>query len=142
MTGLRLILSNFDPNNKLFSANDAIHLLDKDEKEVMTWTFAKLIGHWKAKHGQVAFVPSQARKIPQKEYRFGNQILLGEGTEFQLFLKAVSEGIVYYDPGIHLEHIFSPKPVSKRRSQFRIKSKDLHHIYHSIRSIDFYQPHP
>ena len=135
-TGLRLVVSGFDPESKIFSATGAIHLLDKNDREAMTWSFAKLIEHWKIKHGQAAFVPSQPRKTPSLEYRFGDQILIGQGTEFQLFLKAVSTGVVYYDPGIHLTNASSATPKGKRRSQFRIQSKNLPHLYLTSRTVN------
>ena len=63
-----------------------------------------------------------------KVYWYSNVVRLFEGTSIIQLLKAVDEGYVYYDPGIKLENA-NEKPVSKRRSQFRIKSAALEHLY-------------
>jgi hypothetical protein len=57
-----------------------------------------------------------------------NEIIIGTGTDFQLFLGEMYKGNIYYDPGIKLEN-YSTNPKTKRRSQFRIKSKNLHRLY-------------
>jgi hypothetical protein len=44
------------------------------------------------------------------------------------FLRAVHDGVVFYDPGIKLEFA-STKPKVKRRSQFRILSGNLPCLY-------------
>lgn len=135
-TGLRLVLDGFNHETKKYASNGAIRLLDGQDNEAMAWTFAKLIDHWKIKHAQAAFVPSQLRNAPDREYRFGRNILLGEGAEFGFFLKAVHEGRVYYDPGIKLEGVSTSHPKPKKRSQFRVSSKDLPALYVSSRVVD------
>lgn len=90
----------------------------------------------RAKHDLAAFVPSQASKIGERQYRFGRGILLGEGAEFSRFLHAVNEGRVYYDPGIKLEGISTGKPKTKARSQFRVKNPDLPALYETSRVVD------
>lgn len=67
-------------------------------------------------------------KEPQRQYKYGNKILLGTRTDFQLFLQEMDAGNVYYDPGIKMEDA-STKPKIKRRSQFRIRSKFLNNLY-------------
>jgi hypothetical protein len=52
-----------------------------------------------------------------------------EGTDFFLFLKAVSAGVVYYDPALKLEGATSARPVLKRRSQFRVRHQALAGLY-------------
>lgn len=51
-------------------------------------------------------------------------------------LKAVHEGRVYYDPGIKLEGASTGKPRPKKRSQFRVASKDLPALYERSRIVD------
>ena len=138
-TGLRLSLDGFDPATGKYRPDGAIQLLDRNENMAASWPFAKLMDHWKVKHAQAAFVPSQSRKEPDLQYRFGRRILLGEGAEFGLFLKAVHEGRVYYDPGIKLEAASSSKPKAKKRSQFRVASKDLAALYEKSRIVDTYE---
>ena len=69
------------------------------------------------------------RKGPPFEYRYGGRIEMCEGTDFFLFLKAVSDGVVYYDPALKLEGATSPSPALKRRSQFRVRHQALTGLY-------------
>ena len=64
-----------------------------------------------------------------KQYHYGDQIKVFEGCNINLLLKSFSEGVIYYDPGIKLENADTDKPVSKRRSQFRVSSKNLNKLY-------------
>ena len=50
----------------------------------------------------------------------------------------MSNGNIYYDPGIKLENIES-KPIVKRRSQFRIKSGYLGKLYYKSELINLYE---
>lgn len=135
-TGLRLVLAGFDPETGKYSPTGAIQLLDAKENVAAAWPFAKLLDHWKTKHAHAAFVPSQAAKIGERRYRYGCDILLGEGAEFRLLLNAVHAGKVYYDPGIKLEGISTAKPKAKKRSQFRVASKDLPALYVASRIVN------
>lgn len=135
-TGLRLVLDGFDAETKKCTSTGAIQLLDGRDNIAAAWSFAKLMDHWKAKHAHAAFVPSQQRREPGLQYRFGSRILLGEGAEFSRLLSAVDEGKVYYDPGIKLEGATSTSPKSKNRSQFRVASKNVPALYESSRVVD------
>lgn len=135
-TGLRMVLDGFNSETQKFSATGAVQLLDRAGNIASSWPFAKLMDHWKIKHAHAAFIPSQHRLSPAREYRYGRKILLGEGAEFALILKAMHEGRVYYDPGIKLEEVASGKPKHKKRSQFRVASKDLPSLYKSSRIVD------
>ena len=70
------------------------------------------------------------------EYAFGCQVLLCEETDFFLFLKAMASGTISYDPAIKMEKASSPKPVTKRRSQFRIKHDNLTSLYYQHEIVD------
>lgn len=135
-TGLRLVLDGFNAVTGKYTSTGAIQLLDKQDIVAAAWPFAKLMNHWKAKHAHAAFVPSQAGKVGERQYRYGRNILLGEGAEFSRLLNAVHEGKVYYDPGIKLEGISTGKPRPKKRSQFRVSSKDLPSLYAVSRIVD------
>ncbi len=136
-TNLRMVLDGYDSaNQKKYSPTGAIRLLDRRGKEAMGWPFTKLMDHWKAKHAHAAFVPAQQRLSPERQYRYGKSILLGEGAEFWRFLSAVHSGHVYYDPGIKLVGQAAGEPSTKRRSQFRVKSKNLPSLYTSSRVVD------
>lgn len=135
-TGLRMVLDGYDPDTGKYHATGAIRLLDGDDNNALSWSFVKLMDHWKTKHAHAAFVPSQQRKLSGQEYRFGKQILIGEGAEFGRFLRAVHMGAIYYDPGIKIEDASSARPSKKRRSQIRVKSRDIPALYESSRIVD------
>lgn len=135
-TGLRIHLKGFDcESSKIRSSDGAIQLLDRENKVAAQWGFSELISHWNRKHSRAVYVPSLSRSKPDKQYHYGNNVLMGEGTSFELFLKEISVGNIYYDPGIKLENMNS-KPTTKRRSQFRIKSRYLSHLYHDAELTD------
>jgi hypothetical protein len=135
-TGLRLVLDGFNAENGKYLSAGAIQLLDRKDNIAAAWPFVKLMDHWKAKHAHAAFVPAQQRSEPERQYRYGRNILLGEGAEFGLFLAAVHEGKIYYDPGIKLEAASSKSPRPKKRSQFRVSSNDISALYTSCRIVD------
>lgn len=129
-TELTLKLVGFDSEaGKIRNTNGEIALIDKSENIAASWSFASLIKHWNRKHNQACYIPSIAEKLPSRKYKYGSEILLGIGTDFQLFLKEMSNGSIYYDPGIKMEQASSNKPKVKRRSQFRMKSGNLKNLY-------------
>ncbi len=128
-TGLQLELIGFDQaTGKIRNTDGKIVLIDNDNTEVASWSFSSILLHWNRKHNQACYVPSQSEIIQERKYRYGNKVILGTGTDFQLFLSQMALGNIYYDPGIKMEHIVT-KPTSKRRSQFRIKGKYLNCLY-------------
>lgn len=140
-TGLTLTLTGYDADSgKITSADGGISLMDDSGQEAATWLYADMMKHWNRKHAQAVYIPSMCRTDPSRQYSYGNQIDLGEGTDFLIFLKAVSDGLVYYDPGIKLEGASSSTPKTKRRSQFRIKPVHLSGLYHSMKSVDIAAP--
>ena len=132
-------LKGFDPaTSKITDANGAITLVDHTETVAASWGFPKIMNHWKKKHSQAVYIPCLMRKTEtgEREYYYGNNIELGIGTNFEIFLSAMAEGYVYYDPGIKLENVSNPKSVPKKRSQFRINHKHIVSLYHSLEFID------
>ncbi len=51
-------------------------------------------------------------------------------------LRALANGAVYYDPGIKLEQASTANPTSKRRSQFRVASKNIVALYESVETVE------
>jgi hypothetical protein len=136
-TNLTLRLSGFDSETgKIRNAGGAIELVDQEEEVTASWSFASLLTHWNKKHNQACYIPSLSEMAPVRKYRYSNSILLGEGTDFQLFLKEMDEERIYYDPGIKMEGAGTEKPVIKRRSQFRIKSGDIRNLYHDSEFVN------
>jgi hypothetical protein len=136
-TGLTLNLIGYNSENgKIEDVGGGITLFNAEGEAAATWLYADLMKHWNRKHAQAAYVPSLSHAEPQQQYHYGNIIELGHGTDFLKFLKAVSKGIIYYDPGIKLENASTAKPITKRRSQFRIKPKELSVLYHQMELVD------
>ncbi|MEO6850821.1 MAG: MvaI/BcnI family restriction endonuclease [Mucilaginibacter sp.] len=136
LTGLTLELIGFDSeSSKIRNANGSISLIDDQGNEASSWSFTSLIKHWNRKHNQACYIPSKSVILPDRQYYYGNNILMGNGTDFQLFLKEMALGNIYYDPGIKMEQA-STKPAIKRRSQFRIKSGNLTHLYKKAETVN------
>lgn len=126
---LRMELYGFDnENGKIKNTDGKIALLDKNDNEAASWSFTSLMKHWNRKHNKACYVPSLCKTDNGRMYRFDNDILLGTGTDFQLFLLQISRGLIYYDPAIKLENQ-ATKPLIKRRSQFRTKHQNIQHLY-------------
>ena len=136
LTGLTLELPGFDQEkSKIANANGSIALIDDKGNEASSWSFASLIEHWNKKHNHACYVPSKLDKLPERKYYYGNKVLIGDGTDFQLFLLQMALGNIYYDPGIKMEGA-SKDSIIKTRSQFRIKSKNLSYVYKKTEMID------
>ncbi|WP_137904956.1 MvaI/BcnI family restriction endonuclease [Chryseobacterium sp. 2VB] len=128
-TNLEMQLIGFDvESGKIRNSNGRIALVDIDGNEAASWSFSSMLLHWNRKHNQACYVPSLSEKINERKYKYGNKIILGTGTDFQLFLQQMAVGNIYYDPGIKMENV-STRPKIKKRSQFRIKSKFLSELY-------------
>jgi hypothetical protein len=112
--------------------------LDSDSKITASWSFAKLMSHWKRKHSQAVYIPCSRRKngTGEHEYNYGNDIELGVGTDFELILSSMVSGDVYYEPGIKLEDASSQNSKPKRRSQFRVNHKHLNSLYRNFEFVD------
>lgn len=137
-TGLTLVTDGYDlDTNYITNGSGSIALLDAKGNIASSWSFPKIMEHWKTKHSKAVYIPSlsKTRDDHLRSYYYGNVVRLFEGTSIIRLLKAVSEGHVYYDPGIKLENA-GTNPRTKRRSQFRIKSKQLSHLYEKQSDID------
>jgi hypothetical protein len=135
-TNLEMQLIGFDiDSGKIRSTNGRIALVDIEGNETASWSFVSMLLHWNRKHNQACYVPSLTEKENERQYKYGNNIILGTGTDFQLFLAQMANGNIYYDPGIKMENI-STKSVIKKRSQFRMKSQYLPNLYKENEIVD------
>ena len=136
LTNLEMQLIGFDEESgKIRNTNGRIALVDKKGTETASWSFSSMLLHWNRKHNQACYVPSLSETADERHYKYGNNIILGIGTDFQLFLAQMANGNIYYDPGIKMENA-STKPKLKKRSQFRIKSQHLPNLYKINEVID------
>jgi hypothetical protein len=139
LTNLEIQLIGFDvETGKIRNSNGRIALIDINGNETASWSFSSMLLHWNKKHNQACYVPSLSETANERQYKYGNKIILGTGTDFQLFLSQMAIGNVYYDPSIKMENA-STKPKIKRRNQFRIKSQHLPNLYQTNEIIDVTQ---
>jgi len=56
------------------------------------------MNHWKKKHSQAVYIPCMMRATQSggREYYYGNNIELGIGTNFEIFLSAMAIWFHYY----------------------------------------------
>ncbi|TVU66750.1 MvaI/BcnI restriction endonuclease family protein [Paenarthrobacter nitroguajacolicus] len=136
-TGLELILNGYSSRYKAMTADGYVGLVDSHGDLVSGWSFAKLLQHWQGKHAFAAYVPSQSQSdsVPRL-YRYGNRVILAEGTRFGLFLEAMARGAIVYDPGIKSELNGNGRWTPKARSQFRIATKMLSCLYDEFNEVD------
>lgn len=136
-TKLTLVLNGYNSDTgEIVDASGSLTLLTDSDEVAVEWSFAALMSLWNRKHAQAAYVPAEARKAPQLQYRYGGFVRIAEGTDFVKLLKAIANRSVYYDPGIKLENEAVGTPKIKRRSQFRIKSRELASLYAKIEQVD------
>ncbi len=135
-SNLVLESQGYDYESGKMSPTGGITLVDLDGNIAASWSFTKLLSHWKQKHAKASYIPSLSRPLPQKQYSYSNNILLCTGTDFSLFMKSFYSGHIYFDPGIHIENISGEKQEPKKRSQFRMSSKSIFDIYQNVEMVD------
>lgn len=137
-TSLTLDVEGFDEEaGQITDASGAITLRNEAGTVAASWSFAKIMDHWKRKHAQAVYVPCMMRSAGAgREYHYGSQVELGIGTDFEMLLHATLRRAVYYDPGIKLENASTDKAKLKPRSQFRSNHRDLPTLYTDMHVID------
>ncbi|VVD71748.1 hypothetical protein PAQ31011_00646 [Pandoraea aquatica] len=135
-SGQTLVTVGFDSDSgKITDVTGGIRLLDGDGEVSAEWTFARLVEQWGRKHAAAAYVPYKVLDDSPIRYDYQNPILLGEGTEFSLFLKALMDKKVIYDPAPKLERASEANSKTKARSQFRMGVKDLGCLYRKFDAV-------
>lgn len=136
-SGQTLMLKGFDSSKqKILDVAGGIQLLDANNELSAEWTFNGLITHWSRKHAAAVYVPyDKAANVPPK-YQYKSPVLMGEQTDFSLFLSAMERGDVIFDPGSKIEFASTPKSRVKARSQFRITLSKLPSLYKSFDPVD------
>lgn len=130
LTKLTLTMIGYD-NDRITDANGCLALVSDRGEVAASWHFVKMLEHWARKHSRAVYVPAQCRKNPKRQYAYGDRVRLAERTDALKLLHALSTGLVFYDPGIKVEHV-STNPAIKRRSQFRVSSRDISSLYDSV----------
>lgn len=136
-TNLTMKMEGYDAKSgKITDPDGGLMLRDKEGKLAAGWSFDKVIEHWKRKHSNTCYVTYTAYKdkaLPH--YLYGPQVTLGQGTSLEHFLKSLHNCVIYYDPGINMK-LDKGKWKPKKRSQFRVKWKDINQLYRSLRELD------
>ena len=136
LTGATLELTGYDSEAGVITDSQAGVIVRSSSGIIMAeWAYAGLITHWNKKHSKAVYVPSNLRKLPSQQYKYGSIVEIAEGTDFSLFLKALNDGVVYYDPAIKMENA-STDPEIKKRSQFRIACRFLNELYYEFNQVD------
>ena len=136
-TGLTMQLVGYDSaKGKITDASGAIALVSDAGEVAAAWAFSGLLAHWSRKHTRAAYVPSMRRTEPHWQYAYGARVRLAQKTDGLRLLKALASGAVYYDPGIKLEKASTEKPKNKKRSQFRVASKNIAALYETVETVE------
>jgi hypothetical protein len=136
-TQLTMTLLGYDPLKKrITDAEGSVALISNSGEIAAEWAFSGLLAHWSHKHTQAVYVPSQSRTEPTRQYSYGHKVRLAQQTDGLRLLTALASGSAYYDPGIKLENASSATPSTKRRSQFRIASKNINDLYESVETVE------
>ena len=136
-SGQTLRLRGFDHiKRKIIDVSGGIELVDSKGEVSAAWTFEGLIDHWSRKHAAAAYVPYVKRADTPPEYQYMNPVLLGEETEFQLYLSALHAGKVFYDPGSKVMNASSTRASVKARSQFRMTIANLSLLYKKFEAVN------
>jgi len=135
-TNLTMELKGFDSTSgRITDAEGEVALLSDDGETAASWSFKKILEHWSKKHMKAVYVPSKCRTEPERQYSYGYKVRLAQRTDSVRLLQAFATGAVYYDPGIKLERA-SSDPEIKRRSQFRIASKNIAALYEAVETVE------
>jgi hypothetical protein len=131
-TKMTMLIRGYDPTtSKILDVSGAIYLVDTDGNEAASWAFANLLTHWNRKHAFAAYVHYTAQRDPH-EYLYDSPVLMGEHTDFTKYLHALFLGLIVFDPGSKVSNPLAPKPDNKARSQFRINTRNLDHLYEKL----------
>lgn len=133
LTGLTMTLDGYDPATGIVDLTTGQLALRSDSGDVaLSFPVRQLLDHWASKHALAAYVPYVPKGDRRREYLYGTRVRLGVGTDGLRFLRAISTGVVYYDPGPKLENASSPRPTEKRRSQLRVTCADVPQLYETM----------
>jgi hypothetical protein len=132
-TGLTMELRGYDAaRSRITDPHGFLALVDAEQTVAASWSFRKILEHWSRKHARAVYVPSNSRTDPVRQYRYGPSVRMAEKTDALRLLKALASRAVYYDPGIKLERASTESPSHKKRSQFRVSSKNIGTLYETV----------
>lgn len=131
-------MRGFDPTRKIIEdVGGAVELLNDAGHCAAAWLFADQMIGWNKKHAQAAYVLYESEKELAPAYRYFSPALLGEGTDFNRYLAALSAGRVIFDPGSKVMNASTEKSTVKARSQFRMSVRHLAELYQKFGPVEF-----
>lgn len=137
-TGLSLAIEGFNSSTGFTGTTGRLVLKDDQGVVAAGWTFGKLLTHWKRKHTAAVYVASESRQSGSDattEYRYGENLMLGEGASFEHLLQALEAGSVLYDPGIRITRGSKGQWVAKQRNQLRVRPAHLANLYDTFTEV-------
>jgi len=137
-SGLGMRVRGYDPVSDSFdgAAGIAVELFDPTLGEVAaSWSLERLANCWNAKHASAMYVPAEARQLSdgETEYSFGREVLVGEGTDVFRLLRAIHDGLVWYDPADSIYADGTPKVRSQWRTGSRSLEQTMRRLYSEVK---------
>jgi len=137
-TGLTLKLRGYNTGKNIIDDVDgAVELLTDAGHCAAAWSFRELMIGWNKKHAHAAYVPYASEKVAAPAYQYFSPALLGEGTDLNRYLAALSAGLVIFDPGSKVMNASTAKSSVKARSQFRMAVKQLPALYEKFGPVAY-----
>lgn len=138
-SGLTMHLEGYDPKTgDIIDPSGGLALRDHQNVLAAYWGFDKLVDHWKKKHSNTCFVTYQRIQGMPPSFHYGPHIILGKGASLDLFLRALYQSVIFYDPGVNMK-LDNGKWRPKKRNQFRVRWTDIDKLYQQIKKIDLSQ---
>lgn len=137
-TGLTLVVNGFNSaRNIIENVTGAVELLTDNGECAASWSFEGLLMKWNKKHAQAAYIPYKSNQSTPLAYQYKSPALMGEGTNFNLYLRALIDGLVVFDPASKVMNPNGNNSTVKARSQFRITVSKLQHLYQKFESVSY-----
>jgi hypothetical protein len=102
-----------------------------------SWSLERLANCWNAKHASAMYVAADARENPDgsAEYRYRDEVLVGEGTDVFRLLRAIHRGVVWYDPADSIYASGQAKVRPQWRTGARRLEETMRSLYASARRV-------
>ena len=132
------MLRGFNATTKVIeNVNGAVELLTESGECAASWSFEGLLIKWNRKHAQATYIPYKSNQNVPPAYQYASPTLMGEGTNFNLYLSALSSGLVMFDPASKVMNASPLKSSVKARSQFRMTVSNLPNLYKKFEAVEF-----
>lgn len=125
---LTLDLVGFDQEKgRITHPQGGVVLHDADKNIIISWSFSRLLEHWKQKCDKSLIIPYEEEKSSDGKlsYKVLGAIESLEGISFVKFLEALMKGDICYVPLHKLENAFTGKPKLKLQHRLMMKQASL-----------------